>query len=52
MLFKTQPTPEGAAAEPTFVQVVIQPDGSIVDEAGIVEREPDPDADPQPVAAS
>ena len=52
VLYKAQPKPEQAAAQPTFVQVVIQPDGTIVDEAGVVEREPDPDADPQPVAAS
>jgi hypothetical protein len=52
VLFKAQPKPEQAAGEPTFVQVVIQPDGAILDEAGVVECEPDPDADPQPVAAS
>ncbi len=52
VLFKAQPKPEEAAGDRTFVQVVIQPDGTIVDEAGVVEREPDPDADPQPVAAS
>jgi hypothetical protein len=55
VLFKAQPKPEEAAAEHTFVQVVIQPDGTVVDAAGVVEsseREPDRDADPQPVTAS
>jgi hypothetical protein len=49
VLSKAQPTPEQAD---TFVQVVVLPDGTIVDDAGVVERDPAPDADPQPLTAS
>jgi hypothetical protein len=49
VLSKAQPTPEQADR---FVQVVFLPDGTIIDDAGVVERHPAPDAEPQPLAAS
>jgi hypothetical protein len=50
-LLRALPQPE--QAEPTFVQVVFQPDGTIIDPAGVVkpaEPERQPDREPQPLA--
>jgi hypothetical protein len=52
-LLRALPKPEEAAAERTFVQVVIQPDGTIVDPGRVIEPaepEPHPDREPEPVA--
>ncbi len=49
-----QAQPEEAAAEHTFVQVTIQPDGTIAGDPSVIEpAEPEahPDGDPEPVAA-
>ena len=53
-LLRALPTPEQAAAEPTFVQVTIQPDGTIARDPSVIEPaepEAEPDADPESVAA-